>query len=142
MVVERHLRQGGANQEGCHDRPGQDFHQSERKYGQPRTRLENLGYADGLDLRPDGTGLHPNKNRHRRLDERAGSGGVQDLEVLLQDGFRHEGNQEGGSGVCTVTKVLHVQVEGGTGTHSLPEFRECGNGGKRNDKGRSEQTRG
>lgn len=31
--------------------------------------------------------LHPNKNRHRRLDERAGSGGVQDLEVLLQDGF-------------------------------------------------------
>ena len=57
MVVERHLRQGGANQEGCHDRPGQDFHQSERKYGQPRTRLENLGYADGLDLRPDGTGL-------------------------------------------------------------------------------------
>ena len=69
MVVERHLRQGGANQEGCHDRPGQDFHQSERKYGQPRTRLENLGYADGLDLRPDGTGLHPNKNRHRRLDE-------------------------------------------------------------------------
>ena len=27
-----------------------------------------------------------------------------------------------------------------TGTHSLSEFRECGNGGKRNDKGRAEQT--
>ena len=48
--------------------------------------------------------------------------------------------QEGGSGVCTVTEVPHVQVEGGTGTHSLSEFRECGNGGKRNDKGRAEQT--
>ena len=74
--------------------------------------------------------------------QRAGSGGVQDLEVLLQDGFRHEGNQEGGSGVCTAAEVLHVQVERGTGTHSLPEFCECGNGGERNDKGRAEQTRG
>ncbi len=96
--------------------------------------------ADRLDIWPDGSGLHPNKNRYRRLNERTGSGGVQDLEVLLQNGFRHEGNQEGGSGVCTVTEVPHVQVEGGTGTHSLSEFRECGNGGKRNDKGRAEQT--
>ena len=39
-----------------------------------------------------------------------------------------------------VTEVPHVQVEGGTGTHSLSEFRECGNGGERNDKGRAEQT--
>ena len=93
-------------------------------------------------MRSDGTGLHPNKNRYRRFDERTGIGGVQDLEVLLQNGFRHEGNQEGGSCVCTTAEVLHVQVEGGTGTHSLPKFRECGNGGKRNDKGCPEQTGG
>ncbi len=30
--------------------------------------------------------------------------GVYKLQVLLQNGFRHEGNQEG-SGVCTVTRV-------------------------------------
>lgn len=93
-------------------------------------------------MRPDGARLHPNENRHRRLNERAGSGRVQNLEVLLQDGFRHEGNKERRSGVCTVAEVLHVQVEGGTGTHSLPKFRECGNGGKRNDKGCPEQTGG
>ena len=142
MVVRRHFRQGGANQERRYDRPGQNLFQPEREYGQSRARFENLGYADRLDMRTDSTRFHQDENRYGRLDERAGSGRVQNLEVLLQDGFRHEGNQEGGSGVCTVTKVLHVQVEGGTGTHSLPEFRECGNGGKRNDKGRSEQTRG
>ena len=52
--------------------------------------------------------IHPNKNRYRRFDERTGIGGVQDLEVLLQNGFRHEGNQEGGSCVCTTAEVLHV----------------------------------
>mgnify|MGYP000523823155 CR=1 FL=1 len=29
MAVKRHIRQGGANQKGCHDRPGQNFHQPE-----------------------------------------------------------------------------------------------------------------
>ena len=98
--------------------------------------------ADRLDMWPDGSGLHLNKNRYRRLDERAGSGRVQDLEVLLQDGFRYERNKERGSSVGTTAEVLHVQIKGGTGTHSLPEFRECGNGGKRNDKGHPKQTGG
>ncbi len=57
------------------------------------------------------------KNRYGRLDEHSGIGRVQDYKVLLQDGFRYEGDKSGGSGLCTSTEVLHFQVEGGTGTH-------------------------
>ena len=48
--------------------------------------------------------------------------------------------KKGEAAYVPLLKFPHVQVEGGTGTHSLSEFRECGNGGKRNDKGRAEQT--
>lgn len=58
MVVRRHFRQGGANQERRYDRPGQNLFQPEREYGQSRARFENLGYADRLDMRTDSTRFH------------------------------------------------------------------------------------
>ena len=70
-----------------------------------------------MDLRTDGQGFREDENRYRRLDEHSGIGRVQDYKVLLQDGFRYEGDKSGGSGLCTATEVLHLQVEGGTGTH-------------------------
>ena len=37
-----------------------------------------------------------------------GSMNIQDYKVLLQDGFRYEGDKSGGSGLCTATEVLHL----------------------------------
>lgn len=95
-----------------------------------------------MDMRPDGKGLRKNQNWHRRIDEHSRIRRVQDYEILLQDGLRHEGNQERGSRVCAATEVLHLPVEGGTGTHPLQELCSGGAGRERDDKGRAEQARG
>ncbi len=91
-------------------------------------------------MRPDSKGFHQDENRHGRFDEHPGIGRVQDLEVLLQDGFRHEGDKERGSGVCAAAEVLHFQIEGRTGTHTVQEFCTGGSGRKGDDKGRAEQA--
>lgn len=47
-----------------------------------------------------------------RLDEYSEIGGVQDLQILLQDRLRYWGNKAGGSELCAATEVLHLQIEG------------------------------
>lgn len=89
-----------------------------------------------------GTRLREDPNRPGRHDEHTGSGGVQDLEIFLQDRFRHGRNQERGSRVRSTSQILHIPVKRRKGTHSLPELRESRTRREGNDKGRGEQTRG
>lgn len=57
-----------------------------------------------MDLRTDGQGFREDENRYGRLDEHSGIGRVQDYKVLLQDGFRYEGDKSGGSGYVPLPK--------------------------------------
>ena len=100
-----------------------------------------MKHVHRLDLRTDGEGLRKDPNRRRRLDEHTGIGRVQDHEILLQDGLRHEGNQERGSGVYAAAEVLHLPIKGGAGTHPIQELCSGGTGRQGDDKGRTEQTR-
>ena len=124
MALERHLRPCRPGEEGRHHRGGQDLRQLQRGPGKPRSGIEDLRHADGLDMRPDGKGLCCNEDRQGRRDGHPEERGVPDLQVLLQDGLRHGQDQGGGEELHRAAQVLHLQVKGGQGAHPLRELRQ------------------
>lgn len=67
-------------------------------------------------MRTDGKGFRQDQDWARRQHEYTGIGRVPDHQILLQDGFRHGGDSQGGSRICGAAQVLYFPVERRKGT--------------------------
>ena len=109
--------------EGCHDRPGQDFHQSERKYGQPRTppRKSRICRRAGSAARRHGTSS-------KQKTGIGGSMNVQEAEefktskFFCKTDFDMKEIKKEEAAYVPLPKFYTFKSREERGTHSLPEF--------------------